>query len=71
MDNYFVNVQVDDDGTVDYDMLVSLIPDEYYERTTKMIFSCKHLGEWYLNIFQYNLNFLNTCLTFQLFIQRN
>uniref|UniRef100_A0A1V1WBY8 Odorant binding protein 18 n=1 Tax=Mythimna separata TaxID=271217 RepID=A0A1V1WBY8_MYTSE len=34
---------VDDDGTVDYDMLVSLIPDEYYERTTKMIFSCKHL----------------------------
>ncbi|CAH1639679.1 unnamed protein product [Spodoptera littoralis] len=34
---------VDDDDTVDYDMLVSLIPDEYYERTTKMIFACKHL----------------------------
>nr|QCF41927.1 odorant binding protein [Athetis dissimilis] len=34
---------VDDDDVVDYDMLVSLIPDEYYDRTTAMIFSCKHL----------------------------
>ncbi|KAJ8736403.1 hypothetical protein PYW08_007059 [Mythimna loreyi] len=34
---------VDDDGTVDYDMLVSLIPEKYYERTTKMIFSCRYL----------------------------
>ncbi|CAB3239931.1 unnamed protein product [Arctia plantaginis] len=34
---------VDDDDTVDYDMLVSLIPEEYFERTSKMIFACKHL----------------------------
>nr|QLI62026.1 odorant-binding protein 23 [Streltzoviella insularis] len=34
---------VDDDGIVDYDMMVSLIPEQYYDRVTKMIYSCKHL----------------------------
>ncbi|XP_053619309.1 general odorant-binding protein 83a [Plodia interpunctella] len=34
---------VDDDDSVDYDMLVSLIPEEYSERASKMIFGCKHL----------------------------
>ncbi|XP_049878071.1 general odorant-binding protein 83a-like [Pectinophora gossypiella] len=33
----------DEDGIVDYDMLVSLIPEQYYDRVTKMIFGCKHL----------------------------
>nr|AAL60413.1 antennal binding protein 3 [Manduca sexta] len=33
----------DEDGTVDYDMLVSLIPEEYSERASKMIFACNHL----------------------------
>lgn len=46
--------QVDDDDTVDYDMLVSLIPDEYYERTTKMIFACKHLGKHLQYIYKYS-----------------
>lgn len=30
---------------MDYDLLVSLIPDEYYDRTSNMIFGCKHLGK--------------------------
>nr|QEE82705.1 odorant binding protein 6 [Conogethes pinicolalis] len=34
---------VDDYDNVDYDMLVSIIPEEYTDRTTKMIFSCRHL----------------------------
>ncbi|XP_059051888.1 general odorant-binding protein 83a-like [Achroia grisella] len=34
---------VDDDGQVDYDMLVSLIPEEYRQRSTVMIDGCKHL----------------------------
>ncbi|XP_014356166.1 general odorant-binding protein 83a-like [Papilio machaon] len=34
---------IDDDGNVDYDMMVSLIPDQYFDRVHKMIFSCKHL----------------------------
>nr|QGN03644.1 putative odorant binding protein 10 [Conopomorpha sinensis] len=33
----------DEHGVVDYDMMVSLIPEEYTERVTKMIFGCKHL----------------------------
>nr|ALS03857.1 odorant-binding protein 9 [Ectropis obliqua] len=32
----------DEDGVVDYDMLLSLIPEEYYDRTSKMILGCKH-----------------------------
>nr|UVB79200.1 odorant-binding protein 10 [Heortia vitessoides] len=34
---------VDDDGAVDYDMMVSIIPEKYYERASNMIFACKHL----------------------------
>ncbi|XP_038207751.1 pheromone-binding protein-related protein 6-like [Zerene cesonia] len=34
---------VDDDGNVDYDMMISLIPEQYTERVTKMITACKHL----------------------------
>ncbi|CAH0592408.1 unnamed protein product [Chrysodeixis includens] len=34
---------VDENDVVDYDLLVSLIPDEYYDRTSNMIFACKHL----------------------------
>ncbi|XP_068626352.1 general odorant-binding protein 83a-like [Battus philenor] len=34
---------IDDDGNIDYDMMVSLIPDQYFDRVHKMIFSCKHL----------------------------
>ncbi|XP_050666317.1 general odorant-binding protein 83a-like [Leptidea sinapis] len=34
---------VDDDGNVDYDLMISLIPEQYTERVTKMIFACKHL----------------------------
>ncbi|XP_028037187.1 general odorant-binding protein 83a-like isoform X2 [Bombyx mandarina] len=36
-------VSVNDDGTVDYEMFTSLIPEEYFDRATKMIFSCKEL----------------------------
>ncbi|XP_013134607.1 PREDICTED: general odorant-binding protein 83a-like [Papilio polytes] len=34
---------IDDEGNVDYDMMVSLIPEQYFDRVHKMIFSCKHL----------------------------
>uniref|UniRef100_A0A3G2YUY8 OBP20 n=1 Tax=Corythucha ciliata TaxID=369451 RepID=A0A3G2YUY8_CORCT len=34
---------VDDVGVVDYDMLVSLIPEEYNVRVTNMLNACKHL----------------------------
>ncbi|OWR51006.1 odorant binding protein 5 [Danaus plexippus plexippus] len=34
---------VDDDGNVDYDMMVSLIPDQYTDRVLNMINGCKHL----------------------------
>ncbi|XP_026319965.1 general odorant-binding protein 83a-like isoform X2 [Hyposmocoma kahamanoa] len=34
---------VDDDGIVDYDMMISLIPEDYYDPVSKMIFTCKHL----------------------------
>nr|AGI37362.1 general odorant-binding protein 3 [Cnaphalocrocis medinalis] len=34
---------VEDDGSVDYDILISIIPDQYSDRVTKMIFACKHL----------------------------
>ncbi|CAH2102598.1 unnamed protein product [Euphydryas editha] len=34
---------VDDDGNVDYDMMVSLIPEQYTNRVVKMINACKHL----------------------------
>lgn len=36
--------QVDENDNVDYDMMVSLIPEQYFDRVTKMIFGCKHLG---------------------------
>ncbi|XP_047985436.1 general odorant-binding protein 83a-like [Leguminivora glycinivorella] len=34
---------VDETDTVDYEMMVSLIPEQYYDRVSKMIFACKHL----------------------------
>lgn len=37
--------QVDDDGNVDYDMMISLIPEQYTDRVTNMIMACKHLGK--------------------------
>lgn len=40
--------QVDDEGVVDYGTLVSLIPEAYYDRVTKMLFSCKHLGKTFV-----------------------
>ncbi|KAJ2947832.1 hypothetical protein O0L34_g9619 [Tuta absoluta] len=33
----------DEEGVIDYDMMVSLIPEQYYDRVSKMIFGCKHL----------------------------
>nr|AGM38609.1 odorant binding protein [Chilo suppressalis] len=33
----------DDDGVVDYEMMVSIIPEQYTDRVTKMIFACRHL----------------------------
>lgn len=36
---------MDDDGIVDYDMMVSLIPEQYTDRVAKMINACKHLGK--------------------------
>nr|AII00999.1 odorant binding protein [Dendrolimus kikuchii] len=34
---------VDDEGVVDYDMLISLVPDAYHDRASHMLLSCKHL----------------------------
>ncbi|XP_045527911.1 general odorant-binding protein 83a-like [Pieris brassicae] len=34
---------VDDEENVDYDMMISLIPEQYTDRVSKMISSCKHL----------------------------
>ncbi|XP_047512703.1 general odorant-binding protein 83a-like [Pieris napi] len=34
---------VDDEENVDYDMMISLIPEQYTDRVTKMISNCKHL----------------------------
>lgn len=42
--------QVEDDGSVDYDILISIIPDQYSDRVTKMIFACKHLGKFFEKI---------------------
>nr|QOV03019.1 odorant binding protein 3 [Apocheima cinerarius] len=36
----------DEDGIVDYEMMLSLIPEEYYDRTSKMILGCTHLGNY-------------------------
>ncbi|XP_041975455.1 general odorant-binding protein 83a-like [Aricia agestis] len=33
---------VDENDNVDYDMMISLIPEEYTDRVTNMINSCKH-----------------------------
>lgn len=38
-------IQADEDGIVDYEMLIGLIPEEWSERVHKMIFGCKHLGK--------------------------
>lgn len=40
--------QVEDDGSVDYDMVISIIPDQYQERAKNMIYSCNHLGKYLL-----------------------
>nr|WHU27540.1 odorant binding protein 21 [Heliconius charithonia] len=34
---------VDENDNVDYDMMISLIPDQYTDRVSKMITACKHL----------------------------
>ncbi|KAM3967922.1 general odorant-binding protein 83a [Aphomia sociella] len=34
---------VDENEVVDYDMLVSFIPEEYVKRATNMIYACKYL----------------------------
>ncbi|XP_073957738.1 general odorant-binding protein 83a-like [Choristoneura fumiferana] len=34
---------VDENDNVDYDMMVSLIPEQYFDRVTKIILGCKHL----------------------------
>ncbi|KAL0851221.1 hypothetical protein ABMA28_007065 [Loxostege sticticalis] len=34
---------VEDDGSVDYDMVISIIPEQYQERAKNMIYSCNHL----------------------------
>ncbi|XP_045770619.1 general odorant-binding protein 83a-like [Maniola jurtina] len=33
---------VDEDGNVDYDLMISLIPEKYTDRVRKMINACKH-----------------------------
>ncbi|CAG9117719.1 hypothetical protein JYU34_003528 [Plutella xylostella] len=33
----------DENGVVDYEMMISLIPEDYTERVSKMIMACKHL----------------------------
>lgn len=38
--------QVEDDGSVDYEMFISIMPEQYAERAKNMIFSCKHLGKY-------------------------
>ncbi|KAL4702951.1 hypothetical protein ACJJTC_008729, partial [Scirpophaga incertulas] len=34
---------VEDDGSVDYEMIINIIPEKYMERASKMILSCKYL----------------------------
>lgn len=51
-----VFAQADEDGVVDYEMMVSLIPERYYERVSKMIFGCKHLGVYVFDVFEIILN---------------
>lgn len=37
---------MDDDGVIDYDMLISMIPEEWREKVSAMISACRHLGNF-------------------------